>query len=103
MRRRRVRTEKQLWGQAEEWKNGAGKKRIAKIMRSPGNRERVTLNVAVATVYSSAIVKVGNDQDISPVISRAGFEPTLPFAHVVRGSQICVPIAATDLQATELV
>src|SRR5215472_7078501 len=109
MRRRRVRTEKQSRDQVihvrkkRKSSNPTGKKRIAKIMRSPGNREKVTLNVAVATVNSSAIVKVGNHKDIGLIISRAGFEPALPFAHVVRGSQICVPIAATDLQTTELV
>src|SRR6516162_6946956 len=81
----------------------AGKKPTAEINPSPRNRKRVTVNIAVATVDSSAIVKIGNDQDIGLVISCTRLDPTFPLTHVVGCSQICVPVAASDLETTELV
>src|SRR5262249_36813574 len=52
---------------------------------------------------AGALPEIGDDNDIGLVISRPGFQPCLPFAHVVGGSQVCVPITASDLQPTELV
>ena len=83
--------------------NPPGKEPTAKIKPAPGNRERVTVKVAVATVNRSAIIKIGNDQDISLVISRAGFEPAFKFTRIIGGAQVCVPNAASDLKAPELV
>src|SRR5215470_18064365 len=52
---------------------------------------------------TSALPEIGNHYDISLVISSTGFQPCFPLAHVVGCSQVCVPIAAPDLQATEFV
>src|SRR5262249_26972846 len=98
---RGIRTEKQLRNQAKTWQTSHI--RSAKINCSPRNQERVTRNVAVATVKSGTIVEIGNNNDIGFVISRAGFYPTLPLTHVVGRSQVCVSVASTDLKATELV
>src|SRR5205807_8646374 len=52
---------------------------------------------------TSALVEISNDNDVGLVVSRAGFQPRFPFTHVVGATEICVPVRATDLQATELV
>ena len=100
--RRRVRTEKQCRDQAKI-SNPARKKTAAKIKRPPRNPERVTLKVAVATVYCGAIVKIGNDHDISLVISRAGFEPTFELVSIVGGAHVRIAYAPANLQTTKLV
>ena len=102
MRWRRVRAEKQFRNQAAA-SNPTGKEPTAKINPPPGNRESVTVKVAVATVNGSPIIKIGNDQDISLVISRAGFEPAFKFTRIIGGAQVCVPNAASDLKTPELV
>ena len=74
MRRRRVRAEEQARDQVEAYMTAdvAWLTRAARIESTPGNRPRVTANVTVTAVNGSPIVKIGNDQDIGLVISRAG-------------------------------
>ena len=95
MRRRRVRTKKQLRDQSEAYwglgvgerlANPAGKIKTAIIKSAPSKRLRITANIAVATIDSSPIVRIGNDHDISLVISRAGNHPRLHLARVVGGT-----------------
>src|SRR4029077_17418937 len=91
--------------QAKTWKasNVARFYRKPKIPPSPGNRERVTVNVAVATVHGGTIVEIGDDQDIGLVIARAGFDPALHLTRIVGRTQVCVPQTSSDLETTELV
>ena len=52
----------------------------------PKNRPRsaLLLKVTVAAVDGGPIVEIGNDQDIGLVITRSGFDPSFPLAHVIR-------------------
>src|SRR5262249_15448883 len=71
VRRRRVRTEKQSRDQVvrvRKISNPTGDKPVAKINRTPRDPECVTLNVAVVAVNGSAIVKIGDHQDLGLVI-----------------------------------
>ena len=81
----------------------AGRIRKAFINPSPGNRERVTGKLAVASVHGGTIVKISNDQDIGLILSHTGFEPTLQLARIVGRTQVCIPHTASDLKPTELV
>src|SRR4029077_7987161 len=47
--------------------------------------------------------EIGNHHNFCLIISSAGFDPSLPLAHVVRRTQIRVAVTAPDLQPTELV
>ena len=105
MRRRRVRAEEQArdQAQAETTADVARLSRAARIESTPGNRPRVTANVTVTAVNGSPIVKIGNHEDISLVISRAGFDPTLQLTCIIGRTQVRVAIAASDFETTELV
>src|SRR5206468_3711438 len=46
---------------------------------------------------------IGNDHDISLVIAGAGFDPCLPLAHLIGGSEVCVPVSPPNLESTEFV
>ena len=77
---------------------------LAIIESSHGYVKRVSRQVPVATKEAAGTFpEIGNDHDLGLVISGAGFDPCLPFAHVVGRSKVGVPIAAADLQTTELV
>ena len=102
MWRRRVRAEKQARNQAER-SDAAGEICTAEIKSTPANCVRVTAKETVVVVDGGTIVKIGNDHNIGLVISHAGFEPNLPLTRIVGGTHVCVPIAASDLKATELV
>src|SRR4029077_15549903 len=52
---------------------------------------------------ASAFPEIRNDHNFSLVISCAGFDPCLPFTHVVRRAQVGVSVIARDLQPTKLV
>src|SRR5207302_400447 len=52
---------------------------------------------------TGAFPEIGDDHDISLVISGARFQPGLPLTHFIGRSQIRVPVTAPDLQATEFV
>ena len=59
----------------------------------PNGMKCVSRKVPVtAEEATGALPEIGNDHDIGLVISRAGFDPCLPFAHVVGCSQVCVPV-----------
>src|SRR6266478_3260890 len=87
-----------------------------------GRTSKVTREVSAASIDSSkpveipvarkiavsaektacALPEIGNDHDIGLIISRASFDPCLPFAHVIGRSEICVPVSAPDFQTAEL-
>src|SRR5205823_4509034 len=84
--------------------NLAGKTPTAIIESPKWYLKRVSRQVPVRTEKAaSTLPEIGDDNDIGLVISRPGFDPCLPFAHVVGCSEICVPITAPDLESTELV
>src|SRR6266704_1983024 len=69
-----------------------------------GNKEAVGRNIPVtAENPAGALPEIGNNNNIGLVITGAGFQPCLPLAHVVGGSEVCVPICSADLQAAEFV
>jgi hypothetical protein len=103
--RRRVCAEEQARDQAETYKTSNVPRRLrhAPVESAPGKCIRVTAEEAVTAVDGGAIVKIGNDQDIGLVISRAGFDPAFKLTCVIGSAKVCVPNTATDLQTTELV
>src|SRR6266487_4963243 len=95
--------EKHFREQAEQ-SNAARSTRGASIEPTPGCLKGVTGNVPVAAEKaSSTLPEIGNDHNVGLTITRAGFQPRLPLAHIVGRSQICVPVTAPDFQATEFV
>src|SRR6266571_1178981 len=111
MRKRRVHAD--LWqptrpkehaGQQAETANAAREIAAAAFESSPRNSEGVAGNVAVpAKEPVETLVEVGNDYDVGFIVASACFDPCLPLAHLVRSSQIGIPIAAAKFQTTEFV
>src|SRR5439155_23661403 len=103
-------TEKHARSQTEPKKGkrysyaAAGYTELAIIKSSPRYVKRISRQVPVTTEEAtSPFPEIGNDDDIGLVIARAGLDPCLPFAHAVGGSQVGVPVTASDLQSMELV
>src|SRR5216110_3120831 len=95
--------EKHFREQAEH-SNAARFSRDASVDATPGCLKGVTGNVPVtAEEAAGTLPEVGNDHNVGLVISGASFQPCLPLAHIVGGSQVCVPVTAPDLQTTEFV
>src|SRR4029453_60306 len=105
VRGRRVGAEKQFRDQAEtEWGNCAREVAAADIEATPGNLKRVTGDVPVAAEKATGTLpEIGNDHNVRLIIARARFNPCLPLAHLIGGSQVCIPVTASDLQPTEFV
>src|SRR6476469_3587687 len=98
-----ARTEKHTWTQAAEL-NAAREIDAASIKSAPGNLKGVTGQVPIgAEDATGSLPKIGNDHNLGFIISSAGFDPCLPLTHVIRGSQVRVSVAPTDLQPTEFV
>ena len=98
--------EKHCRGQAEAYKtsNVARESPTPNIASSPGNLKGVSRDVPVATEDATGTFpEIGDDNDIGFVISRSSLKPCLPLAHLIGCSEVCVPVAAPDLQPTELV
>src|SRR5206468_4861944 len=101
VRSRRVWTEKKLRYQAPV-ADAPREIPAARIKSAKWNEESVGRNVAViAKKPTGAFPKIGNYHDVGLIISSAGLNPCLPLAHVVGCSQLCVPVAAADLQSPE--
>src|SRR5204862_5301007 len=85
--------------------NGAGEIRAATFKTAPENRlPRIAADITVAGKYTAkTLPEIGNDHDIGLVIAGAGFQPCLPFAHLIGRSHVCVPVGAINLQPTEFV
>src|SRR6266481_2750939 len=67
----------------------------ARVKSAKWNKEAVTRKVAVgAENATGALPEIGNDHDISFVVSGAGFDPCLPLAHVIGRSQVCISVSA---------
>src|SRR5919108_3702220 len=72
----------------------------ANIAPSKRYVKRVRREIPVAAEETaSAFPEIGNDDNVRLVISGAGFQPCFPFAHIIGCSEICVPVAAPDLQS----
>src|SRR5437867_4427988 len=96
-------TEKHAWKQAASF-NGPRSNEVAIVESTPGYVKRVGRQVPVTTKQAArTFPEISNNHDICFVIARASFDPRLPLAHVVRCSQVCVPVTAPDLQPTKLV
>jgi len=68
------------------------------IKSAKGNEIPIGRNIAVtAEKATGALPEIGNDHDIGLVISRAGFNPCLPLAHVIGRAEICVSVSAPNL------
>src|SRR5947207_15024318 len=73
------------------------------ITSPPGYLKGVAGYVPVTTKDATGTLpEISNDHNVGLVISRPGFQPCLPFAHVVGCSEVCVPVTPADLQPTEL-
>src|SRR5206468_5104076 len=111
MRKRRVHTgyRKPAWAEkhAREQalrRDAAGEIAAAPFESTPGDSKSVTGDVPIAAEDAAgALPEIGNDYDIGLVVAGAGFDPCLPFTHVVGCSEVCVPVSASDLEATEFV
>src|SRR5206468_2945763 len=76
----------------------------ARIEPTPRYGKSVTGKIPVtAKDAAGTLPEIGNDHNVGLVITRAGFQPRLPFAHIIGRSQVRVPITAPDLQAAKLV
>src|SRR6478672_9714331 len=103
MRRRSVCAEKQTGNQTETL-HSARFVPTANVESSKWNKIAVAGNVAVTTEQAArALKEIGDHYDIGFVIARAGFQPRVPFTHIVGSPEVCVPVVAPDLQATEFV
>ena len=103
MRRRRVRAEKQTRDQTRTV-HSARFVPAANIESSKWNKIAVTGNVAVTAEHATtALIEIRDHHDVGLVIARARFQPRFPFTHIVGTAEVCVPVRATDLQATEFV
>src|SRR5882724_141474 len=103
MRRRRVRAEKQTGNQTLAL-NSARFVSTANVESSKWDEIAVAGNVAIpAEQATRALIEIGDYDDVRLVIARAGFQPRFPFTHIVGTTKICIPVGATDLQATEFV
>src|SRR5207253_7967104 len=101
--RRRARAKKQFRDQAEA-ADAARFIPAARVKSAKAGEIPVGRNVAVAAEDATgALPEIRNDHDVGLVISSTGFQPCLPLAHLIGCSQVCVSIAAPDLQATERV
>src|SRR6266576_460172 len=111
MRQRGVHTEPRCTARAEKHAgtqpaelNAASEIGAAKIESAPGYVKPVRRQVPVTTEEAaSALPEIGNDHNLGLIISRAGFDPCLPLAHLVRCSQVGVSVTASNLQSAELV
>src|SRR6266508_5567192 len=95
--------EKHFREQAEH-SNAARFSRAASIDPTPGYLKGITGEIPVtAEKAAGTLPEIGNEHNVGLIISRAGFQPRLPLAHIVGRSQICVPVTSPYLQPTELV
>src|SRR5436190_6577793 len=103
---RTARAEKHPRDQAEtqERSNATRESPAPNIASSPWNLEGVTRDIPVTAEDATVTLpEIGDDNDIGFVISRSSLKPCLPLAHLIGCSEVCVPVAAPDLQPTELV
>ena len=76
----------------------------ASIEPTPGYLKRVAGNVSIAAENTtSTLEEVGNYYNVGLVIASTGFQPCLPFTHLVGCSHVCVPVGASDFQTAEFV
>src|SRR5262245_11370166 len=106
--RRRVwrgceRTEKYARDQAAA-SQAAGEISAARIKAPKRAEISIGRNIAVATENATeALPEIGNNHDISFVVSGAGLNPCFPLAHFIGRSHVCISVSAPNLQATEFV
>src|SRR6266566_3812664 len=87
-----------------EHSNAARFSRDASIDATPGCLKGVTGNVPVtAEEAAGTLPEIGNDNNVGIIITRSGFQPRLPLSHIIRRSEVCVPVTTPDLQTTEFV
>src|SRR5438128_9904878 len=97
------RPEKQPWDQPAIY-DAVRFFRATSVASAKGYVKRICRQIPVAAKETaSALPEIRNHYNVSLVISRAGFQPRLPFTHIVGGSEVRIPVAAPDLQAAEFV
>src|SRR5919198_6638324 len=101
MRRRRVHS-KLCWPRRSEEQPGnqptachtPGEVAAACIEASKRQKEAIRRDVTITTENAiETLPEIGDHNDVCLVIARAGFDPCVPFAHLVGSSQVCVPIS----------
>ena len=103
MRRWRVCAEKQTGNQAAA-SQPAREITAASIKSAKRVEIPVARNIAVATENATgALPEIGNDHDVGFIVSGAGLDPCLPFAHVIGSAQVRVSVSAPDFQTAEFV
>src|SRR2546430_8502642 len=93
--------EKHFREQAEPWEPSNAAREISTAFIEPSKRylKGVAGEIPVgAEKPAGTLPEIGNDHNVGLVISRAGFDPCLPLAHVVGRSQVCV----SDRKSTRL-
>src|SRR6266850_1110133 len=100
---RRVRAKKQPRNQPGAL-HSARKVPTANVESSKWHKVPVAGLVFVAAEQATrALIEIGDHHDVCFVVAGACFQPRFPFTHIVGATEVCVPVRATDLQATELV
>src|SRR5947207_2591653 len=102
MRQRSVHTDRRKTGRAEKQPgnqatvlHAAREIPAACIKSAKWNKETIGRNVPVtAENAAGALPEIGNHHNVGLVITGTGFQPCLPLAHVVGGSEVCVPISS---------
>src|SRR5439155_12653136 len=102
--RKTSRTEKYFREEQAEPLNATRFIKAATIGSAQRYVKRVSRQVPVTTKEAADTPpEIGNDHNVGLVVSGAGFQPCFPFAHVVGGAQVCVPVTAPYLHPTERV
>src|SRR5262249_34636662 len=84
--------------------NRAGEETVARIASAPWNLKGVTGQIPISAEEATCpLPKISDHHNLGLIISRAGFDPCLPLAHIIRRSHVCVPVTPPDLQTTEFV
>ena len=97
------RLEKQTRNQTETL-HAAREIAAARIKSAERDEIPVRRNIAVTTENATgALPEIGNDHDVSFVVSGAGFDPCLPLAHFIGRSHVCISVSAPNFQPTEFV
>src|SRR5438270_9866001 len=111
MRQRGVHTEYRIPAGAEKQTrkettalNAARLIPAARFRSTERNKETVGREVTVsAEDPAGALPEISYHHNVCLVITGAGLNPSLPFAHIIGCSQIGVAVGASDFQTTELV
>src|SRR5262249_58007501 len=85
-------------------KPDAGYVPTAIVESPPRHVKRIRREVPItAEEAAGPLPEIGDDHNLRPIVSGAGFDPCLPLTHVIRRSQVRVSVAAPNLESADLV